>query len=125
MAKSRTQYVCTNCGKRSPGFLGRCPQCGEFNTMQEEVLEASKSAPVKQNRQPAGTLRAEPQRLHEVQAQVEDRYRVPVEEFNRVMGGGVVPGSISLIGGDPGIGKSTLLLEVSALLANSLGHVLY
>lgn len=125
MAKSRSQYICTNCGKRSPGFLGRCPQCGEFNTMEEVVVEASKTATAKQNRQPAGTLRAEPQRLHEVKAQVEDRYRVPVEEFNRVMGGGIVPGSISLIGGDPGIGKSTLLLEVSALLANSLGNVLY
>lgn len=125
MAKSRSQYICTNCGKRSPGFLGRCPQCGEFNTMEEVVVEASKTAAAKQNRQPAGTLRAEPQRLHEVKAQVEDRYRVPVEEFNRVMGGGIVPGSISLIGGDPGIGKSTLLLEVSALLANSLGNILY
>jgi DNA repair protein RadA/Sms len=93
--------------------------------MEEVVVEASKTATAKQNRQPAGTLRAEPQRLHEVKAQVEDRYRVPVEEFNRVMGGGIVPGSISLIGGDPGIGKSTLLLEVSALLANSLGNVLY
>ncbi len=103
--------------------MGRCPNCGEFNTYQEVVEEVSSAK--KQNRQPVGTLRATSQRLSEVGIEAEERYFVPVAEFNRVMGGGIVPGSISLIGGDPGIGKSTLMLQVSAILANEVGSVLY
>lgn len=124
MAKTRTKYVCSNCGRQSSGFMGRCPNCGEFNTMQE-VVEEARRATKKQDRQPPNTLRAQPQRLSEVSADIGQRHFVPVEEFNRVLGGGLVPGSISLIGGEPGIGKSTLLLQISALLANSLGPVLY
>jgi len=123
MAKTRTKYVCQNCGYQSPKGFGRCPNCGQFNTMVEETEAVAK--PAKQNRQPAGTLRAMPQRLSEVSSDVGERLYVPVEEFNRVLGGGLVPGSIILLGGEPGIGKSTILLSVSALLAQTAGTVLY
>lgn len=123
MAKTRTKYVCTNCGRQSPRHFGKCPSCGEFNTMVEEIEEASR--PTKQNRQPVGVARTQPQRLAEISSDAGERLVVPVEEFNRVLGGGIVPGSIVLLGGDPGIGKSTLLLEISAILAQSVGVVLY
>jgi DNA repair protein RadA/Sms len=125
MAKTRTKYVCANCGRQSPSYLGRCPQCSEFNTFQEMVEEVKKAAAVKQDRQPIGTSRSQPARLNEVSVEAEERLFVPVEEFNRVLGGGIVPGSITLIGGEPGIGKSTLLLQVMAGLANRVGPVLY
>ena len=126
MAKTRTHYVCSNCGKKSMSYFGRCPQCNEFNTMEEITVEVARTAGTKkQDRQPVGTTRAHPQRLSEVTFDTEQRMFVPVEEFNRVMGGGIVPGSIALIGGDPGIGKTTLLTQVSAVLANRIGKVLY
>lgn len=123
MAKTRVKYVCQNCGYQSPKGYGRCPNCGQFNTMAEAVVEAAR--PAKQNRQPPGTLRAAPQRLSEISSEVGERLYVPLEEFSRVLGGGIVPGSLILLGGDPGIGKSTLLLEVSALLSQTAGTVLY
>ncbi len=123
MAKTRTKYVCQNCNYQSPKGFGRCPNCGEFNTMVEEAVEVSK--PAKQNRQPVGTLRSTPQRLNEVSGDIGERYFVPVEEFNRVLGGGLVPGSIVLLGGEPGVGKSTILLGVCGLLAETVGTVLY
>ena len=125
MAKTRTKFVCSKCGRQTPQHMGRCPKCGEFNTMQEVVEEVRKASAKKQDRQPVGIVRAQPQRLREVSMTEEERMHVPVEEFNRVMGGGIVPGSITLVGGDPGIGKSTLLLQVSALMANEAGNVLY
>jgi DNA repair protein RadA/Sms len=125
MAKARTKYVCSNCGRTAPAMLGRCPQCGKFNTMQATVEEAPNRKAAKQNRQPVGTMRATAKRLREISTEQEDRMHVPVAEFNRVMGGGIVPGSIALIGGEPGIGKSTLLLQISAIMANEIGSVLY
>ncbi|MCL4254316.1 MAG: DNA repair protein RadA [Anaerolineae bacterium] len=125
MAKTRSKFVCSNCGKQTSSFVGRCPNCGEFNTMQEVIEEVKKAGTVKQDRQPVGIAKSKPQRLRETDMTEEERLFVPVAEFNRVMGGGIVPGSITLIGGDPGIGKSTLLLQVSATLANETGRVLY
>ncbi|MFW5748674.1 MAG: DNA repair protein RadA [Chloroflexota bacterium] len=125
MAKTRTKYICNNCGKQTPRYMGRCPNCGEFNTMEEVIEEAPRKASAKQNRQPVGVATAQAERLSDVSIEQQGRITVPVEEFNRVMGGGIVPGSISLIGGEPGIGKSTLLLQVSAVLANAVGPVLY
>jgi DNA repair protein RadA/Sms len=93
--------------------------------MQEVIEEVKKAGSVKQDRQTVGTMRSKPQRLRETDMTEEERLFVPVAEFNRVMGGGIVPGSITLIGGEPGIGKSTLLLQVSATLANDVGTVLY
>ncbi|MDX1992512.1 MAG: DNA repair protein RadA [bacterium] len=125
MAKTRTKYVCSKCGRQSPSFLGRCPNCGEFNTYQEVVEEVRKASAAQASRQPANSLRAVPQRLRDISTDAGERLFIPVEEFNRVMGGGIVPGSITLIGGDPGIGKSTLLIQVSAILSQSVGVVLY
>ncbi len=125
MAKTRTKFVCTNCGYQSPKGFGRCPNCGEFNTMKEAVEEVSAPKAGKASRQTPGTLRTTPQRLNEISSDVGERLFVPVEEFNRVLGGGIVPGSIMLLGGEPGVGKSTLLLQICALLAESVGTVLY
>lgn len=129
MPKIRSKYVCNACGYQSVKSYGRCPNCGEFNTMHEVKEAAGKSAPAKNPRAAtplsAGGGRSTPQRLRDVSSEVGDRYMLPVAEFSRVLGGGIVPGSIILLGGAPGIGKSTLLLQVSALLANTVGKVLY
>jgi DNA repair protein RadA/Sms len=122
MAKTRSKFVCQNCGYQSPRGFGRCPNCGQFNTMVEEVVEVAKAGTTA--RRPAST-RSTPQRLSEISANVGERLFVPIEEFNRVLGGGIVPGSLILLGGDPGIGKSTLLAVVSNVLAETVGTVLY
>ncbi|KAA3642705.1 MAG: DNA repair protein RadA [Chloroflexi bacterium] len=120
MAKLKTQYVCQECGKRSPKPMGRCTQCGEWNTYIEEVVEKASS-----KRAPRGlSARSQPQRLSEIGGESEDRIALSIEEFARVLGGGVVPGSVVLIGGDPGIGKSTLLLQTAIEMARA-GTVLY
>jgi DNA repair protein RadA/Sms len=121
MSKTKTQFVCQQCGRTSPRLMGRCPRCGEFNTMVEVVLEEPKGP----DRRPASLPRSDPQRLTEVTAEAEPRVKLQLEEFSRVLGGGVVPGSLVLLGGDPGLGKSTLLLQVAALMAEHDGPVLY
>jgi DNA repair protein RadA/Sms len=125
MPKATTKYVCSNCGRQSVNKLGRCPNCGEFNTMQEVVEEVRKAPTAKAAARSAGLPNSKPQRLSEIGANTEERLFVPIEEFSRVLGGGLVPGSIVLLGGEPGAGKSTLLLQTSALLANEHGTVLY
>ena len=123
MAKTRSTYVCQNCGRTTPRYFGRCPSCGEFNTMVEEIHEVSKTASGKQQR--VVLPQSQPQRLNEISNEAGTRLLVPIGEFNRVLGGGIVPGSITLIGGDPGIGKSTLVLQTCAALAQHVGRVLY
>ncbi len=120
MAKIKTRYVCAACGRTTPAYMGRCPRCGEFGTMEEEVLEA-KTAVSTTKRRPT----TKPQRLADIAADSLVRLQIPRPEFTRVLGGGIVPGSIVLVGGDPGIGKSTLLLQMAALVANQHGPVLY
>ncbi len=122
MAKTRVYYECQECGRRSPRYMGKCPGCGEFNTMIEVVEEPE--APAAAAR-PSTAPRTTPQRLSEVAADAGERYPVPVEELSRVLGGGLVPGSVVLVGGDPGIGKSTLLLQTAALMEEIAGPVLY
>ena len=114
MAKVRSVYVCQNCGRQSPKEMGRCPQCGEYNTMVQEVI----AAPSKKKAAPRGLSgRSKPIKLSEITGDVEERLHVSIGEFARVLGGGIVPGSIVLIGGDPGIGKSTLLLQTAMEMA--------
>ncbi|MDX2163567.1 MAG: DNA repair protein RadA [bacterium] len=125
MAKTQSRYVCQNCGRQSPRYMGRCPSCGEFNTMVEEVTEVSKAGTRTGDRTRVVLPSSRPQRLGEIALEEMKRHYVPIGEFNRVLGGGLVPGSITLISGDPGIGKSTLLIQTCAAIANHVGRVLY
>ena len=120
MAKTRTQYVCQNCGSTTLKWMGRCPDCGEWNTLVEVVVEERKPAG-----RPAGPPTSRPERLSQVPSAELERLPLPMAEFARVLGGGVVPGSLILIGGDPGIGKSTLLSQVAGRMADHSGPVLY
>lgn len=117
MAKTRTRYVCQECGRTSPKALGRCPQCGAWDTMVEEIVEETPSAQSHVGMHGLGGLSV-PKRLADIEGDSEARIPVPINEFSRVLGGGVVPGSIVLIGGDPGIGKSTLLLQMTMQMAD-------
>lgn len=122
MAKKKNEYVCQQCGYKSPKYLGRCPNCGEWNTLVEEVIP---DKPTRHSRVNLSGEGSKVQKLKEVTSQKEPRVKTNLEELNRVLGGGVVPGSMVLIGGDPGIGKSTLLLQVSQQLSLLDGNVLY
>lgn len=107
--KTKSIYFCTNCGYDSPKWLGKCPQCGEWNTFTEEKVTVSTSKGTKRvKRNPAAV---KPMKLSEIELKEEPRIHMPSEELNRVLGGGLVAGSLTLIGGEPGIGKSTLLLQ--------------
>lgn len=117
MAKTRTQYVCQECGRTSPKALGRCPQCGAWDSMVEELVEENLSAQSHVSMHGLGGLSV-PKRLADIEGDSEERIPVPINEFSRVLGGGVVPGSIVLIGGDPGIGKSTLMLQMTLQMAD-------
>ena len=109
MAKEKTVYVCSNCGNESPKWLGKCPACGQWNTYVEEIVrkEAASKSPV------AGLVKSKPKpvTLSEINADDEPRIDMHDEELNRVLGGGLVRGSLVLLGGEPGIGKSTLILQ--------------
>ncbi|MFA9336521.1 MULTISPECIES: DNA repair protein RadA [Lactococcus] len=120
MAKKKSSFICQNCGYKSAKYLGRCPNCGEWSSFVEEVEVQE----VKNQRVSMTGERSKPLKLDEVELFDTPRIETDLDEFNRVLGGGVVPGSLVLIGGDPGIGKSTLLLQVSTQLA-SRGRVLY
>lgn len=109
MAKTTIQYVCSSCGAKAPQMLGRCPVCGEWGTYEEEVIEKGRGLDFSRSR---NLDKSRPQRLQEVVANEEMRMDMRNGEFNRVLGGGLVPGSLVLLGGEPGIGKSTLALQV-------------
>lgn len=123
MAKIKTQFVCQNCGYTSPKYLGRCPNCGEWNTMVEEREQSQKAD--RKARVSFNGNSVKPELLDDVSMAEQERVETDLGELNRVLGGGVVPGSLVLIGGDPGIGKSTLLLQVSGQLSQTGGTVLY
>lgn len=125
MAKVKTQYVCQNCGYTSPRYLGRCPNCGQWNTLTEEVVQTGTAQQVTKHAATLTGIVAKPQRLNEIDAKKTPRIKTKLNELNRVLGGGIVPGSLVLIGGDPGIGKSTLLLQVSGQLCDEKHTVLY
>lgn len=112
MAKIKTSFFCQNCGAQSPQWVGKCSSCGEWNTYVEEVLEKTDKAkvPFSSNRDKRVV---KPQLINDIKHLKEDRIKLSDEELNRVLGGGVVPGSLILFGGEPGIGKSTLLLQTA------------
>ncbi len=120
MAKIKSVYICSECGYESPKWYGKCPSCGEWNTMNEEVRDTAK--------QSVSTARAvsyaPPVNIREISTTDEIRYKTGSSELDRVMGGGIVKGSLILLGGDPGIGKSTILLQICEHLGKSLS-ILY
>jgi DNA repair protein RadA/Sms len=121
MAKAKTSFICQQCGAVSPAYLGRCPGCNAWNSMIETIEERRPQAA-------AATARLSgerPRPLTALGASTIDRIPVPITELDRVLGGGLVPGTLVLIGGDPGIGKSTLVLQAAAALAGSGKPVLY
>jgi len=118
MAKIKTVYTCSFCGSQSPKWLGNCPDCDQWNTFYEE------KQPVKQSGSRSATGAA-PVALHTITAQQDDRTPTGISELDRVLGGGLVPGAVILIGGDPGIGKSTLVLQALTKLSEAGRKVLY
>ena len=123
MPKAQTRYVCQQCGGSQAKWMGRCPECGEWNSLVETLVEP----PARRAgaRAVAGTPQSQPCLLSEVAADSFARISLTIGELDRVLGGGLVPGSLVLIGGDPGIGKSTLLLQASSALASVRGPVFY
>ncbi|HKQ08013.1 MAG TPA: DNA repair protein RadA [Blastocatellia bacterium] len=120
----RVVYVCQQCGAQQPRWLGKCPDCGEWNSLVEE--KPASASPESSPRGGLFRMRAvTPLAYQEIESQDDARQSSGINEFDRVLGGGIVPGSLVLIGGDPGIGKSTLLLEVSDKLSQAYGKVLY
>lgn len=121
MAKTKSIFFCTNCGNETPKWMGRCPGCGAYNTMEEYIEKPS--APGRTKSVPVGTSRR-PQRIREVRSDNEIRFSTGMGELDRVLGGGAVAGSLVLVGGAPGIGKSTLLLQICVQLCTER-RVLY
>ena len=106
--KQKTTYFCKNCGFDSPKWIGKCPNCGEWNSFIEEVVSSKSKSFISSE---SGHANANPVKIGEIQGSQEQRIALPSQELNRVLGGGLVPGSIILLGGEPGIGKSTLILQ--------------
>src|SRR5512135_914108 len=119
-SKTKTVYVCQSCGTQSPRWMGKCPDCGQWNTMVEERVEKQKD--VGSSKRHDGD---EPLLLGDIQARDEDRFVTKIGELDRVLGGGIVAGSVVLIGGDPGIGKSTLVLQMLRQVSLLRGAALY
>ena len=125
MARVKTQYKCRSCGYISASYLGRCPNCGAWNQFEKETEEVQKSSTkATASRLIQKTGLNEPVKLDKIKAEKEERIVTKSEELNRVLGGGIVPGSLVLIGGDPGIGKSTLMLQIMSDLSEKY-KVLY
>ncbi|RMH71083.1 MAG: DNA repair protein RadA [Gemmatimonadetes bacterium] len=122
MAKTKTQYVCQNCGHVSPRWLGKCPNCESWNSLVEEVLSTGASG--QPGRYPKRRT-SKPQLIKEISSVQESRLNTQITEFDRVLGGGMTIGSLTLIGGSPGIGKSTLALQAGCELSSRQVKVLY
>jgi DNA repair protein RadA/Sms len=126
MPKTRVEFVCQQCGARTPRWMGRCAGCGEWNTLLESVESGVAAVGGRAVRTaPASRGPARPVRLSEIEDADFERLPLPLLEFSRVLGGGIVRGSLVLIGGDPGVGKSTLLMQVADQAARPAGPVLY
>lgn len=119
-SKVKTVYICQACGAQSPRWMGKCPDCGQWNTLVEERVEKSRSAG-----RSSAVSHGKPLLLGDIKAGEEDRFITGIGELDRVLGGGIVSGSIVLIGGDPGIGKSTLVLQMLRQVSEIRGKSLY
>lgn len=120
MAKLKQMYICQQCGYESPKWMGRCPSCNEWGSLVEEVVDTAKSKTAK-----AAASSNSPVKLKQIVIEEEHRTTTGMQELDRVLGGGVVKGSLILVGGDPGIGKSTLLLQICETIGNQNKNVLY
>ena len=127
MPKAKTVFFCKECGNESPKWLGKCPACGAWDSFVEEPVspKTSGKAPVSSAARAAGGLKAAPVELSQIETREDVRTHTGIEEFDRVLGGGIVNSSLVLVGGDPGIGKSTLLLQVCKTLVEQDLDVLY
>jgi len=114
MAQTKTVYICQNCGAQSPKWMGKCTNCGEWNSFVEEIINKKQTT----SKLSVQTSSNKPLTLVDIQAVKNKRISVKINEFNRVLGGGIVPGSVILLGGDPGIGKSTLALQLALGINN-------
>ena len=121
MARPKSTYVCQNCGYVLSKWMGKCPDCGEWNSIAEEPIRQTGVAGGRR----LGRASADPMAFQEVSIQEQDRFSSGIAEFDRVLGGGVVPGSLVLLGGDPGIGKSTLLLQAAEFMQRGGRRLLY
>ena len=121
MAKAKTVYFCQSCGMESAKWMGQCSSCGEWNTFAEEEVPTGKGSRSASRRQ----IQSKVTKLNEIEAAEEERIFTGIAELDRVLGGGIVPGSMTLVGGDPGIGKSTLLLQVCQKLTEQNRSILY
>jgi len=117
LAKTKTIYVCQNCGAKAPKWLGKCNSCGEWNTFVEEIETSSKSEYTNKKQT------TKPELISEIEIRNEQRISTNIKEFDRVLGGGLVLGSVVLIGGEPGIGKSTLLLQAALISDNKILYI--
>ena len=117
MAKLKSSYFCQSCGAQSPKWIGKCPSCGQWNTYVEEIIQKEDKASKSWRPAAEGTGNFkrvnQPQAITAIQPRAEERFETEDGELNRVLGGGIVPGSLVLIGGEPGIGKSTLMLQIA------------
>jgi len=123
LAKRKTTFVCQQCGYESLRWMGKCPGCQQWNTLVEEVMATQSNRHVLGSK--GEQTKSKPEKITAIESESTTRYLTEMGEFNRVLGGGIVPGSLILIGGDPGIGKSTLLLQISGQLAKNQLPVLY
>nr|MBD3621973.1 DNA repair protein RadA [Sunxiuqinia sp.] len=114
MAQAKTVYICQNCGTQSPKWMGKCPSCEAWNTFVEEIVEKKKAGSAVSAQLSAN----QPLTLENITTEKMERITVGIDEFDRVLGGGIVPGSIVLLGGEPGIGKSTLVLQMALGMKN-------
>ena len=121
-SKIKSVYICSECGYESPKWYGKCPSCGEWNTMNEEIKDTSKQSATAKTRSFA--TYSKPYAISDISTEDEHRYDTGCGELNRVLGGGIVKGSLILLGGDPGIGKSTVLMQICQYLGDTL-KILY
>lgn len=117
--KSKTVYICSNCGYETAKWAGKCPDCGEWNTMEETVRAPATASKFSAAARPASALLTRPLTIQEIDSDDEERYHTGLSELDRVLGGGLVKGSLVLISGDPGIGKSTILLQICEYLGQN------
>ena len=117
MSKTKIKYICSNCGYESLRWIGKCPECESWNSFTEEVVETNK-------RKPASFKGAIPvTKITDISINEEERIKTGINEFDRVLGGGLMPGSVTLLGGDPGIGKSTLVMQASSIIKEKVLYV--